>query len=245
VNWLRVSAQRLRGLFGKGARDRELSEELESHLQMHIDDNLRAGMNAGEARRVALIKLGGIEQTKESVRDRRGIPWLETLLQDVRFGLRVLRKNPGFTFVVVFTLALGIGANTAIFSVLESQLWRPLPFPDSERLVDAHVVLRANSLQWDVLPSSVYRAWREHSHSFANLGAYDYPTARNLTAAGTSERVEVMPVTSSLLDTLEVPLEYGRAFLPERPAATASRFSATLFGKLVSLQTLAQSESPS
>jgi predicted permease len=215
VTWLRGSVRRLRGLFGKDARDRELSEELESHLQMHIDDNLRAGMNHEEARRVALIKLGGLEQTKESVRDRRGIPLLETLLRDLRFALRVLRKNPSFTFVVVFTLALGIGANTAIFSVLESQLWRPLPFPDSERLVDAHVVLRANSRQWDVLPSSVYRAWHERSHSLANLGAYDYPTARNLTAAGTSERVEVMPVTSSLLDTLEVPLEHGRAFLPE------------------------------
>ena len=223
MNWLRVSVRRLRGLFGKGPQDRELSEELESHVQMHIDDNLRAGMNHEEARRVALIKLGGIEQTKESVRDRRGIPWLETLLQDVRFGLRVLRKNPGFTFVVVFTLALGIGANTAIYSVLESQLWRPLPFPDSERLVDAHVVLRANSLQWDVLPNSVYRAWHEHSRSLANLGAYDYPTARNFTAAGTSERVEVMLVTSSLLDTLEVPLEHGRAFLPEEETTGRDR----------------------
>jgi predicted permease len=223
VNWLRISIRRLRGLFGKGARDRELSEELESHLQMHIDDNLRAGMTHEEARRNALIKLGGIEQTKESVRDRRGIPLLETLLRDLRFALRMLRKNPGFTFVVVFTLALGVGANTAIFSILESQLWRPLSFPDSERLVDAHVVLRANSRQWDVLPSSVYRAWHEQSHSFAGLGAYDYPTARNFTAAGTSERVAVMPVTSSLLDTLAIPLERGRAFLPEEDTTGRDR----------------------
>ncbi len=169
------------------------------------------------------MKLGGVEQTKENYRERRSLPILETTLQDCRYALRLLRKNPGFTFVVVFTLALGIGANTAIFSVLESQLWRPLPFPDSERLVDAHVVLRANSRQWDVLPGSVYRAWHEQSHAFVSLGAYDYPTARNLTAGGTSERVEVMPVTSSLFGTLEVPLQHGRAFLPEEETSGRDR----------------------
>jgi putative ABC transport system permease protein len=212
---LRAFFVRLSELFRKRRRERELATELESHLQLHIADNLRFGMTPAEARRQALLKLGGLEQTKEACRERKSLPALETLLRDFRHGLRMLRKNPGFTFVVVFTLALGIGANTAIFSVLESQLWRPLPFPDSERLVDAHVVLRANAHQWDLLPSSVYRAWREQSHSFTNLGAYDYPTARNLTAAGTSERVAVMPVTAGLFDTLEVPLEHGRIFLPE------------------------------
>jgi predicted permease len=215
VRHMRALFLRLGGLFRKESRERELAVEIESHLQLHIDDNLRAGMSKTDARRDAIMKLGGIEQTKEAYRDRKSLPALETLLRDFRYGLRMLRKNPGFTFVVVFTLALGIGANTAIFSVLESQLWRPLPFPDSERLVDAHVTLRANSHQWDVLPSSVYRAWHEQSLSFVNLGAYDYPTARNLTAGGTSERVAVMPVTSSLFNTLEVPLERGRAFSPE------------------------------
>jgi predicted permease len=220
---LRALFIRISELFRKPRREREMAAELESHLQLHIEDNLRSGMSLEEARRQALLKLGGFEQTKEAYRERRNLPGFETLLRDLRYGLRVLRKNPGFTFVVVFTLALGIGANTAIFSVLESQLWRPLPFPDSERLVDAHVVLRANSHQWDVLPSSVYRAWHEQSHSFANLGAYDYPTARNLTAGGTSERVAVMPITSSLLDTLEVPLEHGRAFLPEEETTGRDR----------------------
>jgi predicted permease len=220
---LRAFFVRISELFRKPRRERELAAELESHLQLHIEDHLRSGMTASEARRQALLRLGGLEQTKEAYRERKSLPALETVLRDFRHGLRMLRKNPGFTFVVVFTLALGIGANTAIFSVLESQLWRPLPFPDSERLVDAHVVLRANLHQWDVLPSSVYRAWYEQGRCFVNLGAYDYPTARNLTAGGTSERVLVMPVTSSLFNTLEVPLAHGRAFLPEEETTGRDR----------------------
>ena len=212
---LRAFFVRLAELFRKSRRERELAAELESHLQLHIADNLRSGMAPQEARRQALLKLGGLEQTKEAYRDRKGLLILETLLRDLRFGLRVLRKNPGFTIVVIFTLALGIGANTAIFSVLESQLWRPLPFPDSERLVDVHTVLRKNPRQWDVITNSVYHSWAEQTHVCSSLGAYNFPAARNLTAGGTSERVRVMPLTSSLFKTLDVATERGRLFLPD------------------------------
>jgi len=119
---LRAWLVRFKGLFAKDARERELADELESHLQMHIDDNMRAGMSPSEARRVAVMKLGGIDQAKEAYRDRATIPFLESVIQDLRFTLRQLRKNPAFTVTATMMVALGIGASVAIFAFVDAAL---------------------------------------------------------------------------------------------------------------------------
>ena len=142
----RAAWVRMRNLIRKDQLDRELQDELASHLEMHTEDNLRSGMTPEEARRAAIVKLGGIEQTKETVRDRRGIPVLETLPQDLRYGLRLLRRNPVFTAVTVLTLALGIGANTAIFSMVASFLLRPLPVKDPAQITKLAYQLKGGQL---------------------------------------------------------------------------------------------------
>src|SRR6266436_5576282 len=109
---------RLGAMFRREPGDTELREELASHLQMHIDDNVRAGMTPGDARREALMKLGGVPQTEERVRERRGLPMLEMLLQDLQFGARMMRKRPAFTAIAVITSALGIAVNATMFRLV-------------------------------------------------------------------------------------------------------------------------------
>src|SRR5512137_247497 len=123
----RMFVNRLGGMFRKRHLDDDLSAELHSHLEMAVDLNLAKGMSAEEARREALLSFGGIEQTKEIYREQRGLPMIETTLQDLRFGLRMLRRSPGFSALAILCLTLGIGANAAVFSWIEGILFRPYP----------------------------------------------------------------------------------------------------------------------
>jgi hypothetical protein len=126
--WARVLASRLRGLFGHDRLDRELEAEVRFHLEMQTEEYLKAGMSPAEARSAALRKFGAIEPMKERYRDGRGLAMVEAVVQDVRYAVRTLRRSPGFAVTSIAVLALAIGGNTAMFSVLNAVLLRPLPF---------------------------------------------------------------------------------------------------------------------
>src|SRR5882762_7688926 len=211
---LRAGLLRLSGLFRKGERDAEFLSELESHLQMHIEENLRAGMGAAEARRQALIKLGGIEQTKEMVRERRGLPMLEVLLQDLRFGVRMLSKNPGFTAVATLTLALGIAANATIFSFVSAVMFRRPPVGDADRVVVVSSINPVSSWGVNLNPFSAptYFAWKKQNRMFADMAAADPYASASLTADGNPERVGAMRTTSNYFSVLGVSPQWGRTF---------------------------------
>jgi putative ABC transport system permease protein len=206
---LRAWVLRLGGLFGKVRREQELAEELDSNLAMHIEDNLRAGMAPEEARRQALIKLGGIEQTRERYRDRLIIPLLETLIQDLRFGLRQLRRSPGFTLVAVVTLALGMGATTTIFSLLYAVILQPLPFRHPQQLLVLHETTPRVGIVSVSYPD--FLDWRAQSHSFSRMaavGQIDF----TLRTTSVPEQVNGVAVSPDFLPTLGVQPILGHDF---------------------------------
>jgi len=193
---------RLIGVFHPQRTDDEFAAELESHLQMHIDDNLRAGMTPEQARRDALIRLGGMEQTRQAWRERRTLPFLERLFHDTRFAFRQLRKSPAFTLTAVLTLALGIGGMTAAFSVVEAVLLRPLPFQDPDRLISIHEHLARDSHALRVTAPDVLIFQREN-HVFSGAAGF-ISAAYELTGA---ERV-----SAPLFSVLGIEPLLGRTF---------------------------------
>lgn len=206
---LRALCIRFFGVFDGTRAGMELNEELESHLQMHVDESVRSGMSEGEARRQALIRLGGLEQTRQAYRERQGLPGLETLWQDIRFGVRMLLKSPGFTVVAVVTLALGIGANTALFSVIDAVLLNPLPYPHAEELVTVHAA-KQNFNEGSISYLN-FRDWQRDNKTLAAL-AVSRGTGYILTGTGASEEIRGELVSSDFFPLLGVKPVVGRLF---------------------------------
>jgi predicted permease len=211
---LRGWVVRLFGLFNRQRREREFAEELESHLALHIEDNLRAGLSPEEARRVALIKLGGVTLTQERYREQRGLPMLETLWHDLRFGARLLKKQPGFTLVAVLTLALGIGANTAIFTIVNGLLLRPLPYPEAERLAVVDTTMRRARVEVRATSYPDFVSWRDQNTVFEQIAARSSQSF-SLLSGDEPERVSGELVSANYFSLLGVQAAYGRTFLPE------------------------------
>jgi len=212
----------IRFLFRRGRFEDELAAELHYHYERQVEQNMAGGMSRAEATRQAAILVGGTEQLKDDCRDARLGRWIETLAQDVRYGIRVLAKNPGFSLAAMLTLALGIGANTAIFSVVYGVLLRPLPYGDGERLVVLHQdAPKANVLgfRFSVKEIEDYRA---QNHTL--LGVAEHHTMSFLLVGKNSaERVETAVVSANFFDVLRVKPLLGRTFVAadDRPGAPA------------------------
>ena len=219
---------RFSGMFARKSRERELASELESHLQMHIQDNLRSGMSPEEARRKAVLKLGGIEPTKEACRDRGTIPFIESLLRDTRFSVRQLRRTPAFTLTAIAVLGMGIGACIALFAFVDAALIKPLPYANPPRL--AGVYESVPLFPQAPLSYPDYLDWKRLNKVFSSLDVYHGSGYLLSTPAG-AEPVPAVRVSDGFFRTLGVVPLLGRDFysgedLPAAPATVILSYAA-------------------
>jgi predicted permease len=217
MSWLRTFAARLCGLFRKGKSEGELEEELHFHVEMQTEENLRRGMSPEEARTAALRKFGGVEQAKEAYRDQRRLPFLETTWRDVIYGARMLWKNPGFTAVGTLSLALGIGATTTVFSILNTLFLRPLPYPESDRLVGIFEkdLNMPESDGWQLISTPTFLDWKKQSQSFEELAQFNSSAQGVLNGSERSETVQMRHVSEGYFHMLGARACQGRLFVPD------------------------------
>ena len=212
-----------RNLFDKPRVERDLDDELRAYLEQLTDEKIRSGLSHAAARRAALCELGGVEQVKEEVRKIRIGNMLESILHDLRYGVRTLSKNLGFTCVVILALALGIGANTTMFSVAYGILLRPLPYPDAGRLTLVYMHFSPQNFERGTMCIADYLDWKAQNHAFEDPSAF---SSRRMDIVGTGEPEQLQGalVTAGFFSTLEVRPLLGRVFLPgeDRPGAPST-----------------------
>jgi len=225
IDGIRQSLYRFRSFFRKPQLDQELDAEMAAHLGLAIEENLRRGMTPEEARRQALIGFGGTEQAKEHHRESRSLPVLEILSQDLRYTLRTLRRDRAFALIAILILALGIGANIAVFSVVNTILLRPLPFPDSQQLTwfaGSHGQGPLSGITYNV---GSYEEFRHHNQSFQEVTAFQPfwgSSEYNMTGHGEPQHVQAVMVADNFFRTLGVQPALGRNFLPTECAKGAA-----------------------
>jgi putative ABC transport system permease protein len=225
--------RRLRALFRKSEMERELEDELRFHLEKEFEQNVTRGINADEARLAALRSFGGVEQVKEKSRDVRGVRFIEELLQDLRYSVRILRRQPCFTLTVVITLALGIGANTAIFSVVNAVLLRELPLKKPEEVMWVWSTRTDRDKAPFTLPD--FLDYRDQNQTVEQIAAF-CNVGLNLTGSEKTERLQAMRVSANLFELLGVDASAGRLFVPEDDDAGLPALRATKLDPLKALR---------
>jgi predicted permease len=216
MDWIRIAISRSASFFHRKKLDADLDEELRSHIELAVEENVRRGMTRQEARTAALRVFGGVTQIQETYRVQRGLPVLEQMNRDIRFGMRQLRRSPGFAVTAILTLALGVGANTAIFTLIDSILLRPIPFADQDRLAS---ISAGSAFASALFPKGWIRALQQNSQSFSSIAAYGPNAESNIAGTDSSERVFGSRVTVNLFDTLRIHPALGRFFSSENAVA--------------------------
>ncbi|HJS24264.1 MAG TPA: ABC transporter permease [Pyrinomonadaceae bacterium] len=213
MKWFNVLRDRIQALRQRETVINDIDREMRSHLELQVEENIKAGMSPGEARKHAMRSFGNVNRAVDAAYDVKGGGLLETLMQDVRYGVRMLAKHKAFTGVAVLTLALGIGANTAIFSVVNELLLRPLPYRDAERIVMLWEVTPAGRHQ-NTTSRANFRAWRAQNTSYEHVSAFT-DQRFNLTGDGEPEELSVQMATPELFKVLGVDPLLGRTFLAD------------------------------
>jgi predicted permease len=218
MSMLREAMERVRSFFQKPQRDSELDAEMAAHLELATEENVQQGMPADEARRLAMIRFGGVTQAKEQQREARGLPWLDVLMQDVRFTLRTLGRDRGFTVIAVIILGLGIGANITVFSVVNTILLRPLPFPNPQQLVRILTKNLTGGESSMTYSADATQEFQRLNRSFASVsGYYAFSGPDNLKLGGGAQPTPVtgLNVAGNFFETLGVEPGLGRLFTAE------------------------------
>ena len=218
---------RLKGILSGGRENEEFDAELESHIAMHIEDGVRSGLSPEEARRQAQMRLGGVEQARQAYRERRTLPGLESLLRDIRYALRGFHRNPVFAITAIATLALGIGATTAVFSVVDRILFRSLPYAHDDRLVS--VGLTAPIIPEEFMLGGSYYAWRDNQKPFEAFTSETGVDECDLTERNPA-RLRCASVEANFLPTLGISPILGRNFLPEEDRPNGPKVTLITYG---------------